>query len=130
MERNELPPDHVNTTELPPEARVTSTGELHEDPPVEDSAMKNLLIEIIRAEVDFHKLKRHVAFALGIGDSPESQQLAEFQIELSSFKKKTNDDMKKLKWIVLGMGATVIVVSGKVGMDWVGELFRMFTAGM
>jgi hypothetical protein len=91
----------------------------------EYKAMKEFLVECIQGENNFDKLKQHVAFTLGIGESPEMTQLHSMMLEYNRKFTRQEEKTRKLELAVKGLSGLVAVLAGKVGLDFVGELLKI-----
>jgi len=101
---------------------------------VELASMKALIIDCVNGENDFHRLKEHVRFTLGIaGESMEMQQIHSFMLEnekdLDTLRKqlekleKTNGMILKALAVV---GSLLSALLGKIGLDVLGPGFEAF----
>lgn len=90
---------------------------------------KGYINDMVEAEVSIIKLRQIAAFVMGFYESPEKEQLAQFEIDMSKLKveirnerKAMREDLAKWKLIVKGLGVAIIAVGGKVGLDFLNIL--------
>lgn len=90
---------------------------------------KGYINDMVEAEVSIIKLRQIAAFVMGFYESPEKEQLAQFEVDLASIKTENRkdkeamrEDLEKWKLIVKGLSVAIIAVGGKVGLDFINIL--------